>query len=82
MKDKEKTPWYIKFIKELINFFALLLWLACVLSFIAYALNPSDPSNMILGIVIIVVIFLTASITYLQNAKSEAIMEGFKDFIP
>ena len=82
LAEKKKTPWYLKFLKELTNFFALLLWVASILCIIAYAIDTTDPSNLVLFFVIIFVIFFTAVLTYLQNAKSEAVMEGFKDFIP
>jgi sodium/potassium-transporting ATPase subunit alpha len=37
---------------------------------------------MYIGILLIVVILGSGIITYLQNAKSESIMDGFKNFIP
>lgn len=64
------------------GFFAMLLWIGAILCFAAYGLDSSDPSNLYLGVVLAVVNFLTGVITYLQNAKSEAIMEAFKNFIP
>lgn len=82
LAEKTKTPWYIKFLKELTNFFALLLWVASAFCIVSYLLDTTDPSNLVLFFVIIFVIFFTAVLTYMQNAKSEAVMEGFKDFIP
>jgi len=35
-----------------------------------------------LGVVLFVVNLLTGFVTYTQNAKSEAIVEAFKNFIP
>ncbi|KAL4479698.1 hypothetical protein ABPG73_017919 [Tetrahymena malaccensis] len=82
LTEKEKTPWWVLLLKELTNGFAIMLWLGGILCFITYALNSSDPSNLYLGIVIIIVISITAVITFQQNAKSEAIMDSFKNFIP
>ena len=48
----------------------------------AYALSPTDPSNLYLGVVLIVIVIATSSMTFYQNMKSEAIMSSFKDFIP
>ncbi|CAD8085019.1 unnamed protein product [Paramecium sonneborni] len=82
LSSKERTPWYVKLLHELTNVFALLIWAGALLCFIAYGLAPEDPSNLYLGIVLIVVVVVTAVITFLQNQKSEAIMEAFKNFIP
>ena len=79
---KKKTPWYVKLLEEFISFFAILLWIGSALSFIVYAINPEDPSNVYLGVVLILVIVVSGVTTFLQNAKSESIMEGFKNFIP
>ncbi|CAD8189747.1 unnamed protein product [Paramecium pentaurelia] len=82
LTQKEKSPWYIQLLHELTNVFALLLWGAAGLCFLAYGLTPEDPSNLYLGIVLIACILITALMTYFQNRKSEAIMEGFVNFIP
>jgi sodium/potassium-transporting ATPase subunit alpha len=49
---------------------------------VAYALSPTDPSNMYLGIVIVIINMLTGLMSFYQNMQSEAIMGSFKDFIP
>lgn len=82
MSEKTKDPWYLQLFRELTSFFALLLWVGSILCFVAYGIDQSDPSNLYLGIVLAVVVFLTGLVTYLQNAKSDSIMEGFKNFIP
>ncbi|CAD8185836.1 unnamed protein product [Paramecium octaurelia] len=82
LSQKEKEPWYMKLIHELTSMFAWLLWAGAALCFLAYGLAPEDPSNLYLGIVIMVVNTLTGIITFFQNAKSEAIMDAFKNFIP
>ena len=43
LSEKKKTPWYIKLMKEMVQPFSILLWLAALLSFVLYAVNPSDP---------------------------------------
>ncbi|KAL4470479.1 hypothetical protein ABPG74_012090 [Tetrahymena malaccensis] len=78
----KKTPLWLKFLKELVHGFALLLWIGTFLSFLAYGLDQSDPSNLYLGIIIVLLIFVTALITFMQNAKSEALMESFKSLMP
>ena len=46
LSGKKKTPWYIMLLHELTGFFPMLLWIGGVLSIIAYALSPKDPSNV------------------------------------
>lgn len=82
LSEKKGTPWYILFIKELTGFFSILLWIASILCFIGYGLAPDDMSNLWLGIVLAVVVFLTGCFSYYQEAKSAAIMASFKNFVP
>ena len=82
LSERISDPWYMKLFHELTSFFALLLWVGSILCFVAYILDQSDPSNLYLGIVLAVVVFVTGIVTFFQNAKSDSIMEGFKNFIP
>ena len=50
--------------------FALLLWAGAVLCFVAYALAPTDPSNMYLGLVLIIINTGTNFMSFYQNMKS------------
>jgi len=76
-----KKHWLLKFIAHMTGFFSLLLWLAGFLCFFAYSLQP-DQENLYLGIVLVSVVWLTGCFSYYQDAKSEAVMEGFKGFFP
>lgn len=49
--------------------FALLLWIGGILCFVAYGLS-NDPSNLYLGIVLIVIVLATSFMTFYQNMKS------------
>lgn len=82
MTERKGTHWSLIFLKEMANPFALLLWVGAILAFVAYGLYPADPSNLYLGIVLIVVIVFVGALTFYENMKSEAIMASFKDFIP
>lgn len=82
LSERKKTPWYMKLLHELTTFFALMLWVGGILCFIAYGIDSSDKSNLYLGVVLVVVVLVTGIITFFQNAKSDSIMEGFKNFIP
>ncbi|KAL4441171.1 hypothetical protein ABPG74_002121 [Tetrahymena malaccensis] len=82
LSDKVRVPAWVILLKELTNGFALMLWVSAGLCFLAYGLTPDDPSNLYLAIVLLIVIFVTAFITFQQNAKSEALMKSFKNFLP
>ena len=77
-----KDPWYVQLFHEFTSLFALLLFLCAALSFIVFAFDTTDPSTLYFGIVIVVVVSISGLITFFQNAKSDSIMEGFKNFIP
>lgn len=82
LTEKEGTYWFIDYLHHLSNFFALLMLGGALLCFIAFALSPSDPSNMYLGIVIFCVVNLSTTVDFLQNRKSKALMDSFKNFSP
>ena len=88
----------MKLLKQFQNFFAILLLVGGIFCFIAYALSSDDDTNLYLGVVLLLVVFITATFSFLQvrvalsvriakmpflqEAKSEKIMEGFKNLIP
>ncbi len=59
------------YIEQYTNFFSLLLIAGGILCFIAYGIDQSDPSNMYLGVVLIVVVFISSTFAYFQEAKSQ-----------
>ena len=83
LPEKEKTPAWIRFLKEITNWFAIMLWIGSILSIITYILQPlGNLPNLYLAFVLIFVVILTGVITFAQGAKSEALMEGFKNMLP
>lgn len=83
----KETPEIIKFLKNMTNGFAILLWLGAIFSFIAYGIQVSqdpsaDMSSIWLGIALVVVIMITGCFQYYQEGKSSAIMKAFKTMIP
>ena len=67
LTEKASIPWYCIFLRELTNFFALLLLAGSLLCFIGYGIqqDKSDKSNLILGIVIGVIVLGNATFSYL-----------------
>ncbi|XP_040287020.1 potassium-transporting ATPase alpha chain 2 [Bufo bufo] len=81
------TPEIIKFMKQMIGGFSLLLWAGALLCWIAYGIvyaqDPNTPrDNLYLGIVLAAVVILTGCFAYFQEAKSTNIMASFNEMIP
>uniref|UniRef100_A0A7S2SVN8 Cation-transporting P-type ATPase N-terminal domain-containing protein n=1 Tax=Rhizochromulina marina TaxID=1034831 RepID=A0A7S2SVN8_9STRA len=75
-------PWYLIFLGHLTGGFSLLLWAGGVLCFISFGVRSENVDNLYLGIVLVLVVFLTGCFSYYQEAKSAAVMEGFKNMLP
>jgi magnesium-transporting ATPase (P-type) len=87
----ELTPpptlaWYLKLLLSIFGgFFNQLLWAGSILCFVAYGVarpDERDPTYMYLGVVLAVVVSMTGTFGYYQEAKSDDIMEGFKSLAP
>ncbi|KAG9482444.1 hypothetical protein GDO78_011241 [Eleutherodactylus coqui] len=81
------TPEIVKFMKQMIGGFSLLLWAGAILCWIAYGIqyaqdNSTPRDNLYLAIVLAVVVFLTGCFAYFQEAKSTNIMASFNQMIP
>lgn len=83
LPEKKRTPGWIKFLIEITNWFSIMLWVGSILCIVTYGIQPTgNLPNLYLGFILIFVILLTGTITYMQSAKSEALMEGFKNMLP
>ncbi|MEE6519660.1 hypothetical protein FKM82_017358 [Ascaphus truei] len=81
------TPEIIKFLKQMVGGFSILLWAGAILCWIAYGIQYSqDPTiardNLYLGVVLAAVVFLTGCFAYFQEAKSTNIMASFNKMVP
>eukprot|EP01119_Soliformovum_irregulare_P005914 TRINITY_DN1765_c0_g1_i1.p1 TRINITY_DN1765_c0_g1~~TRINITY_DN1765_c0_g1_i1.p1 ORF type:complete len:1070 (+),score=303.07 TRINITY_DN1765_c0_g1_i1:145-3354(+) len=82
LTSRKRVPMWLKFLKQFVGFFPLLLEGAGILCFIGYALQPSDPNNLYLGIILWIVVIITAIFSFLQEAKSSNVMDSFKNMAP
>ncbi|KAL4489840.1 hypothetical protein ABPG72_022480 [Tetrahymena utriculariae] len=73
--------WMVNFIQRVDKWFCYYALGERRTLFQAYGLTPDDPSNINLAIVLLIVIFITAFITFQQNAKSEALLKYFKNLL-
>lgn len=70
-----------KFAKHLFSGFSLLLWVGALLCVIAYCIEWKA-DHIILGVILALVVILTAGFQYYQERKSASIMESFKKLVP
>ncbi|XP_053125643.1 potassium-transporting ATPase alpha chain 2 isoform X2 [Hemicordylus capensis] len=83
----KSTPEIIKFLKQMIGGFSLLLWAGALLCWIASAIQyvqnePGALDQLCLGVVLAIVVILTGMFAYYQEAKSTNIMASFSKMIP
>lgn len=76
------VPWWIKYLMCYADVFMLLLLFGGVLCFVAYGIDQSDPTNLYLGVVLIMVVVISATFGYLTESKASSVMEGFKKLVP
>jgi sodium/potassium-transporting ATPase subunit alpha len=81
LEEKKKLPLIIRFGKHFINYFAILLWVGSILSFIA-SFYKGDESYLYIGIALGGVVILNAIFMFIQEYRSEKIMESFKKMLP
>ncbi|OAD62820.1 Sodium/potassium-transporting ATPase subunit alpha, partial [Eufriesea mexicana] len=82
-----KTSSVLKFLHRSFGGFSLLIWTGALLCFCNYFLEYStygDASNehLGLGIVLVVLILVTAMFSHYQESKSSRIMESFQQMLP
>uniref|UniRef100_A0A672V674 Sodium/potassium-transporting ATPase subunit alpha n=1 Tax=Strigops habroptila TaxID=2489341 RepID=A0A672V674_STRHB len=81
------TPEIVKFLKQMIGGFSILLWIGVVFSWISFGIQlaqgaESPFDNLYLGVVLALVVILTGIFAYYQEAKSTNIMASFSKMIP
>ncbi|MBV96686.1 Potassium-transporting ATPase alpha chain 2, partial [Eschrichtius robustus] len=83
----KETPEIIKFLKQMVGGFSILLWIGAILCWIAYGIQYSNDKSssldsVYLGSVLALVVILTGVFAYYQEAKSTNIMASFHQMIP
>ncbi|XP_006832120.1 PREDICTED: potassium-transporting ATPase alpha chain 2-like [Chrysochloris asiatica] len=87
LSPPKKTPEIVKFLKQMVGGFSILLWIGVLLSWITYgieySMHPDTPlDDVYLGVVLAVVVMLTGMFAYYQDAKSTNIIASFSKMIP
>jgi sodium/potassium-transporting ATPase subunit alpha len=75
LRQAYRIPWYIKLIRNLFSFFAVLLWIAALLCFIPGVDLPQ------LGLAILTVVLINGLFAFLQEYKSDRALEMLQQLI-
>ncbi|XP_007517265.2 potassium-transporting ATPase alpha chain 2 [Erinaceus europaeus] len=83
----KETSEVVKFFRQMVGGFSILLWIGAVLCWIAYGIQYSNDKsasldNVYLGSVLALVVIFTGVFAYYQEAKSTNIMASFSKMIP
>ncbi|MDD2777071.1 MAG: HAD-IC family P-type ATPase [Gallionella sp.] len=81
LRVRKDTPEFIKFFRQLTNFFALLLIAGSMLAFFADYLKPGE-GNAYIGVALLLVVLINAVFSYVQEYQSDRIMESFRNMLP
>ena len=81
IQEKEKKSYTKEYLKQYIQFFAILLEVAAFLAFIANSYVPNE-GNDILGYAIIAAVVINATFTFWQEYKADKAMEALLKLMP
>ena len=81
LTPRQQTPEFIKFLRQLTNLFALLLWCGAALSLVSEYVAPGQGS-LAIAIALIGVVLLNGIFSYWQEHKAETIMASFRGMLP
>lgn len=79
--QRKHEPEFVKFLRQMINLFALLLWAGAFLSFLAEWIRPGE-GNVFIAVALVGVVLLNGTFGYYQQHKAEQIMASFRDMLP
>jgi sodium/potassium-transporting ATPase subunit alpha len=77
---KETVPLWKKFVKQLTNFFALLLWVASAMAILGEILSPGE-GMLNLGLALVAVVLINGTFTFYQEYKAEKAVEALQQML-
>eukprot|EP00386_Alphamonas_edax_P007449 GDKI01024818.1.p1 GENE.GDKI01024818.1~~GDKI01024818.1.p1 ORF type:complete len:1201 (+),score=397.54 GDKI01024818.1:91-3603(+) len=81
LKPPKTIPEWIKFLMYFTTPLMILLEVAAALAFITYGIVPDEPSNLIVGCILLGCIVFSNTLDYLQDRKATALMASFKNLM-
>ena len=81
VEEARRSPLLLEFAREFTNFFALILWAAAALAFVAEANDPGQGMG-ILGFAIVAVIAVNGAFSFWQRARAERAVAALKSLLP
>jgi sodium/potassium-transporting ATPase subunit alpha len=75
LKRVRRTAWYVKLLRNLFSFFAVLLWIAAVLCFLPAVSMPQ------LGVAILIVIVVNGLFAFFQEYRTDRAVEALQEIL-
>lgn len=76
-----REPWWLRFLRELTHFFAIIMWLAAALAFFADWHAPHEGMAKV-GYAIIAVIIISAIFSFWQEYRVERALDALQQLLP
>lgn len=77
-----RTPVALRFLRQFVDFFAVMLLAAALVTFVTYLFPPHDAGNLQLAGAILAVVLLNAWIGFIQEYTAERTAEALKALVP
>eukprot|EP01038_Epipyxis_sp_PR26KG_P014472 gene14472-19426_t len=77
-----RVPLWLLFLLQFANLLIILLLIVAIISLILFAVDPTQLYQLYLGVLLLIVIFVTCYETFSQEAKADSLMEKFRALVP
>jgi magnesium-transporting ATPase (P-type) len=77
-----RVPLWLLFLLQFANLLMVLLMITALLCIILFLVDMSQWTNLYLGVLLFIVVFITCYETFSQEAKSDSLMEKFRALVP
>lgn len=76
-----KRPEWLKYLLKFTDVFMIMLEAAAILSLVTYAVDTSQPANLVLALFLLVVVTITCTGSYLMERRSSKIMSSIQSLM-
>eukprot|EP01038_Epipyxis_sp_PR26KG_P014473 gene14473-19428_t len=77
-----RVPLWLLFLLQFTNLLIILLLIVAFISIILFIVQPTEYYQLYLGVLLLIVIFVTCYETFSQEAKADSLMEKFRALVP